>query len=481
MSPGGFRSFLFWAGGLAAAVQLGAAPALETYVSPDRLFALQKPPGWKVIEDTAADTLSIAVTSPDSAARVMVVWTKLGGPKPPTALGVICGLCQAERRSHPEAVFSQAQASRDGRRAVVSERYRAGSVFFRSRTFVEVDARGITVQAYAAPEAGLDGQRPLLMNMLMSVALLKAPKGSRPPLQKTLVERQAPDGSLRMRVPQDWAFLAGKGMVVTGEPGAGFIFTAFAGNPMLPQATVAQGVIGRNYLSPATTLPVVLQGFGHRSPAVVWSAPDPATAAQYRASLRRNAEAADLVATWTSKEGLPCIGGFKVVNAVPAVMGQWTSLVAGIWAPKAELARYVPVLEQVAGSFGVNDAYARGYIQAGLANLRRLQAKTAEAMQDLRYAREDMQRAWEERQARKDYMDSKWDDYRRGDSYWVSDLEGGKVYHTDPSGTRDTQTGDYYEGGGFTWTEFQGQNPRHPSEGMREISSYELEHGAPPQ
>ena len=77
-------------------------------------------------------------------------------------------------------------------------------------------------------------------------------------------------------------------------------------------------------------------------------------------------------------------------------------------------------------------------------------------------------------------MDSKWDDYRRGDSYWVSDLEGGKVYHSDPYGTRDTQTGDYYEGGGFTYTNFEGQNPNHASEGMREISSYELEHGAPP-
>jgi hypothetical protein len=92
-----------------------------------------------------------------------------------------------------------------------------------------------------------------------------------------------------------------------------------------------------------------------------------------------------------------------------------------------------------------------------------------------------MQKAWEDRQARKDYMDSKWDDYRRGDSYWVSDLEGGKVYHTDPGGTRDTQTGDYYEGGGCTWTRFEGRNPRHPSEDMREISSYELEHGPPPK
>ena len=77
-------------------------------------------------------------------------------------------------------------------------------------------------------------------------------------------------------------------------------------------------------------------------------------------------------------------------------------------------------------------------------------------------------------------MDSKWDDYRRGNSYWVSELEGGKIYATDPWGTKDTVTGDYYGGKAYNWTNFEGQNPRHPSESMREISSYELDHGGPP-
>ena len=59
-------------------------------------------------------------------------------------------------------------------------------------------------------------------------------------------------------------------------------------------------------------------------------------------------------------------------------------------------------------------------------------------------------------------------------SYWVSDLEGGKVYGTDSHGTRDTATGDYYQGRGYNWVNFEGQNPHHPSETMREISSSEL-------
>ena len=478
---------------LAALSMTGCSPKaqpMELYLSPSRIYALHKPIGWQVQEEARSDSFSISVTSPDAASKALLLWTRIApakGQQRVTALEVLRTLCEGERKNHSGAAFSEVFAASDGMRAAVTERFQVAGAACRSRFFAETDGQKVSLQVYTAPEATLKVQRPLLMNVLMSVAFIKAPHGGTPanqppPLRKTLVERQAQDGSVQVRIPQDWGFLAGKGMVVSGEPGggAGFIFTAFGGNPMLPGASVLQGVIGKSYLSPAQTLPVVLLGFGHHDPVVTSVRPDLATAARHRALMGRNCEASDLVATWTSKEGVPCVGAFKVVNAVPVVMGQWTSIVAGIWGPQGDFARYLPILEQVATSYSVNDQYAREYIQAGLANLRRLQQQTARAIQGLNYAREDLQRGWEDRQARKDYMDSKWDDYRRGDSYWVSDLEGGKVYHSDPYGTRDTQTGDYYEGGGFTYTNFEGQNPNHASEGMREISSYELEHGAPP-
>jgi hypothetical protein len=53
-------------------------------------------------------------------------------------------------------------------------------------------------------------------------------------------------------------------------------------------------------------------------------------------------------------------------------------------------------------------------------------------------------------------------------------LEGGKVYQTDPWGTRDQTTGDRYEGAPYNYLHFEGQNPAHPSEQMREISSDDL-------
>ncbi len=472
--------------GLSAAAPGSVPPGLVAWVSPSRLFALHKPPDWKVTEDSRPDALSIGVASPDGLSRVALHWSRTaapGGAGTPTAVSVLRSLQDIERKSHPDATFSEAFRSADGSRAVAVERYRVAGSVVRTRTFVEVSAGRLHLQSYTAPEATLASQRPLLMNVLSSVAFIQPPPGNAapPPIQRKVSLRRAADGSLAMKVPEGWAFLAAGGKVVAGEPGAGFIFTAFAGNPALPRATVLQGVLGTTYRSPSQTLPLVLTGFGHRGPAILEAAPNQEAMRQCPAYTGRSCAAEDLLARWTSKEGIDTVGAFTVVNTQPGVMGQWSSIVAGIWGPRKEFLRWLPLLEQVAGSFSIDDRYAKQYIQAGLANLARLQRKTAEAIQSLNYARQDMQKAWEDRQARKDYVDSKWDDYRRGNSYWVSDLEGGKVYATETSGTRDTTTGDYYGGSGYGWTNFTGQNPRHPSESMREVSSWELDHGAPPK
>ena len=240
-------------------------------------------------------------------------------------------------------------------------------------------------------------------------------------------------------------------------------------------------MIGTSYQSPSQTLSYVLKGFGHRNIVIKSSTPDQATMKQCLATIRGGCDAADLVTEWTSKEGAECVGAFKVINNHPGAMGVWSTTFSGIWGPRKDIDRYSPTLKQVDDSFAINGQFAHNYIAAGLENLHHEQAKTARAIADLNYTRQDMQRAWEDRQARKDYMDSKWDDYRRGDSYWVSDLEGGKVYHTDNWGTKDIQIGDYYEGKNYNWTNFEGQNPRYPSEDMHEISSYELEHGSVPR
>ncbi len=461
----------------------GSGPRLEPYVASSKLYGLYKPGHWKVNEDARPDAFRIAVASPMGTSQVEFRWERNRAGRP-DALSALVAWHRALAQAFPGAALSDVFVTPDATRAVATVRYRLANTSVQGRYFFESSRAGNASQGYLAPEAQLGAARPLLLNMMSSLAFVKVlhrgESALLPPVKVPLVGRQAQDRSLTMRTPADWAFLAGGGRVVTGAPGLGFIFTAFAGNPMLPGATISQGVIGTPYRSPAQALALMLVGFGNRNPTVVSSTPDADTMAQCRVSIGNRCEAADLVAQWTSPEGVGCVGAFKVVNTVPGFTGQWSSIVAGLWGPQKDFYRYYPLLEQVAESFSINDRYARGSIEAGLANLKRLQQQTAAAIQDLNRAREDNQAAWEAKQARKDYMDSKWDDYRRGQSYWVSELEGGRAYATDTSGTRDTSNGDYYAGHAYNWTNFEGQNPRYPSETMREVTSYELEHGRVP-
>jgi hypothetical protein len=462
---------------------------IQPYVSPSKLYALYKPANWKVSEEARNDSFRILVASPDGASTVDFFWARNEQGRP-DALWLVKSYKQFLSQTYPEVAFSEIFAARDATRAMATVSYRTAKTLVKGHYYFESGATGISAQGYLAPEAQLPTQRPILLNVMASLAFAKS-QGPRAdarapqqaPLQISLVPRQAQDGSLSMRTPPDWNFLAAGGKVIAGsrDGGTGFIFTSLQGVPMLANANIAQGVLGSPYRPPPQALSLVLRAFGHRNIRVLSANPDHRTAQEYAMYTRgARCDAQDVVAQWTSAAGADCQGAIKVICGLPSPTGIWTMILAGVWAPASDFGRDLPILEQVAASFGINDQYARQYIQNGLENLRRLQEKTNQAMRDLNHAREQNQADWEARQERKAYMDSKWDDYRRGNSYWVSELEGGKVYATDPWGTKDTVTGDYYGGKAYNWTNFEGQNPRHPSESMREISSYELDHGGPP-
>ena len=84
-----------------------------------------------------------------------------------------------------------------------------------------------------------------------------------------------------------------------------------------------------------------------------------------------------------------------------------------------------------------------------------------------------MQSAYDERQKSTDYRDYQRSNYIRGQSDWVSSMEGGAVYHSDSWGTKNTTTGEYYEGQPYNYVNFSGRNPKY-NEQMQEINSRAL-------
>ena len=458
------------------------APRLRPYAAPSKLYMLYKPADWKVVEDLQGSSFRVQVQAPDGASMVDAYWAR-NPSGVPNALAFLVSYRQSLSRQHGEVTLSEVFVSPDASRATANVAYRAPAGAVSGKYYVESRPGGHSAQGYCAPASRLAGQRALLLNVMASFAFAGSasasgsPAAAAPPIQLALTPRMAQDGSLSIRVPADWGFLAGGGKVVTAarDGSMGFIFTSFSGNPMLPQASIAQGIIGTRYLPPAQALAYVFNAFRNQQFRIRSAQPDQATMRECAVSMGGACDAQDFLVSYVSPESRACVGGFKMINAPPnPVTGMWFCIVAGIWGPERETARYFPALEEIAASFAINDQYARRYIQAGLENLRRLQQKTQAAMQDLNQVRAQNQKDWEAAQERKEYMDSKWDDYRRGRSYWVSELEGGRVYATDPGGTQDTVTGQYYEGRPYNWVNFEGQNPKHPSETMREVTSYEL-------
>jgi hypothetical protein len=372
--------------------------------------------------------------------------------------------------------------------AVATVSYTRDKVLLKGKSYYQTDPQQVVIRSYRAPAASLAARQNMLLDILANIRLgggiqqrtAAGPEKSftpAPPIQAQLVPRSAPDGSLQISLPADWKFVGGGGRVIAVSPGgtAGFLFTLFEVMPSNYGVPVGPNVIISPYMRPSGLIVAAFGKFGNRNMQVQSATPDMQTAAACPARAGRACDVEDVVLTWVSPEGNSCLGSFKVINGRPSMIGHWFSIVGGVWGPPQDLARYLPMLEQIAASFSINDRYARNYIQQGVARLREQQRRTQQAMKSLNDARADNQAAWEARQARKDAQEAKWDDYRRGNTYWISEMEGGKVYKTDPWGTQDTVTGNRYEGAPHDYVHFEGQNPRHPSETMREVSSYELQ------
>jgi hypothetical protein len=113
-------------------------------------------------------------------------------------------------------------------------------------------------------------------------------------------------------------------------------------------------------------------------------------------------------------------------------------------------------------------------VEQGMQRLKQLERETRDKVarnaQDIHQL---MQSAYDERQRSQDYLDYKRSQTIRGEQDWISSLEGGTVYHTDTWGTRNTTTGETWEGQPYDYVRFTGSNPKH-NEVMTPIDSREL-------
>jgi hypothetical protein len=234
------------------------------------------------------------------------------------------------------------------------------------------------VFAYAlgfAPEVVLTSRSALAQPSLPQAAL---PQAALPETatDAEYIKRSAIDGSIAIELPPNWFYTAQGGHVVATAPQgrSGVLFKVFAVNARSDGQEPQPNVINSAYRPPPAFIHDVLSQYHNRSVQVLGWRVDEAAAKRCRLAIKRECDAADVVARWVSVEGSHCVGALKLVNASPTAAGQWFSVVAGLWGSAPGLNLDTPALERAVSSLTTADKSARTYLDDSMAQIRLLGA-----------------------------------------------------------------------------------------------------------
>jgi hypothetical protein len=457
----------------------------EYQVTEDGAFGLYKPKGWKVNTQKFPNGKMVFVTDREDLSHVNMIFLEnidpkhdsvtLAGATLKNVSGQMAGLKILEAKSAADRMHTAVKYQRGGPQNSLIE----GKYCF------NVKRPAAVVFGYEAPAKKFKEMVPTLLTVVSNITLLDEQayqrlasqgKGGGPvllPMKKT----PAPDGTCSLLVPEGWNLAAGKGAALcnTRDGDTGFIFTVieFVGKSQIPHfdSSAIPGNLRYNYMPPIDALMVAMKHLGSTNPRVLERQSNPAVANQATAFLKRKTDAEIAVISYTSKNGVPCVGYFDVLGSHPTNTGQWGIIPTGIWAPASQFGRSLPSLIKVAESFQINQQWASEQVRQGMANLREQMKKTSSMMS--RYAEEMRQSslaAHQNRMKSMDFISYKFSTYMRGQQEWVTGLEGGKIYTSDHWGiSSGGQT--IVEGPPFNYYNYQGdvQHGHIPVDISREV------------
>jgi hypothetical protein len=157
----------------------------------------------------------------------------------------------------------------------------------------------------------------------------------------------------------------------------------------------------------------------------------------------------------------------------------WSFTHFTVTAPQGSFADLTPTFAAMLESFQIDQTWARQYVAQGARRLAAMTRRTSQMIaRNADEIREIQTAMYEGRQRSRDYTDYVFTSYMRGESDWISELEGGTVYRSDSWGLTDTTTGDFWEENGEPghrrrdYVNFQGENPRY-REQMQEVNTRE--------
>jgi len=456
----------------------GDKPEMKKQVTKDASFVVYAPSDWSVDEGSQDQHRTIAVSDPNQEHQVIVSLGRDadGGD----AVAVAKDSIKRMSEQYPDVQITGAMTSPEKNRVVFDGTYSTDGGAKEFRCWASTGEGNFSCSRIVAPSGKLAEKKQELLTVLSNVKAIKGAfqySGSGA-IKKTLVSYRLSDGSCSFKMPQDWKVQEiGKGQFVAYSEQEGCSFTSSNADCVTPALGLRNSPIPvSDYLVPHEALKFLGEKSGlltNMEFVDVNNQPELARAfAQVYTVGTVTVE--DFTYTCRTKEGLAAKGFTLGFSFDTRLKTNWSLRHLTVIAPEDKFESYAPTFAEMMGSYTIDEEWARNYVAQGQARLRQMQRQTSELVaRNAQEIHSMMNAAYEERQASQDYIDYQRTNYIRGEQDWVSQMEGGTIYHTDAWGTKNTATGDYYEGQPYNYYNYNGDNP-HYNEQMTPIDSREL-------
>ncbi len=453
-------------------------PQMKKYVTKDASFVLYMPGDWRCSEAEREGYRELELSDANGDYEVVAYFGRdfSGGDAVAVAKQFIAIL----GRDHSDLQIADAKVSAEKNRLVFDGTYsdpQEGAREFRSWASVGND--NFICSRIVGPSGKLESKKKELLTILSNVQAMKgAFEYSGPaPVQESLSTYRLSDGSCSFKMPQDWKVQEiGKTQFVAYDA-EGYSFTSANADCVTPVLGLQNSPIPvSDYLVPHEALKFLGEQSGlltKMNVIEVNNRPEIAQAIGHVYTVGK-VTVEDFLYTCRTKEGLAAKGYTLGFSFDTRLGTNWSFRHLTVIAPEDKFDAYTPTFAAMMGSYTIDQEWARNYVAQGQARLRQMQQQTSELVaRNSQEIHDMMNAAYQERQTSQDYIDYQRTSYIRGEQDWVSDMEGGTVYHTDSWGTKNTATGENFEGQPYNYVNFTGQNPKY-NEQMTSIDSRQL-------
>jgi hypothetical protein len=451
-----------------------AAEPMKKYVTKQATFVLYMPEGWKASEGDQVAFKTLFVSDPNGLYGVAMFY----GVSPTGEDVVALASLFAKRilNQFPNLSLPKVMISRDRSKVVFDGIYTDAQKRRREfRCWVSGKDGNFQYQSIEAPRGQLAGAKQLLLTILANVQIVKgAFQVGSEPVRVPMVQVRLHDGSATLQIPQNWKYQSfGKGGFVASDPSGLSSFISATAEAITPQVGVrVPNVLVSPYLLPHRALEAFAsrQGFATNFQFVQVIPRQDINEQLRHVYTVGPAAAEEFVYTFNTK-GRRCKGFSFGISFGSRLNTNWSLWHMTVGAPIDQFDALVPTFVTMVQSYKISDRFAQNYIAQGMVRLRQMQQETSRMIaRNAQEIRQMMQAAYDERQRSMEYIDYQRSNYIRGNSDWVSSMEGGTIYHSDRWGTKNIATGEYYEGQPFNYFNYTGKNPKY-NEQMEEINS----------